>query len=319
MACYFVSGALGCIGAWTVRLLMEKGDEVVAFDLRGASDHRLRLMLSDHQIQDIVRIDGDVTDLTQIERALDEHGVTDVIHLAALQVPACSANPPLGAAVNVVGTTNVFEAVKRRLDTIDRVVYASSAAVYGANSSPREDSAPKPDTHYGVFKCANENTASIYWKTEGVTSVGLRPYVVYGPGRDQGLTSAPTAALLAASRGQRFHIPWGGRVQFHYAPDVAQALVMATRSSYQGALVANFPGRSDSMNAFVASICSAVGNERGALVTHEDDPLPFPAELEATACEAALGPIHQTRLADGVKATIEMFQRRLPDAPGGPT
>ena len=71
------------------------------------------------------RVNGDITDLAALERALDEHGVTNVIHLAALQVPHCRANPPLGAAVNVVGTVNVLEAVKRRADRMGPVVYAS--------------------------------------------------------------------------------------------------------------------------------------------------------------------------------------------------
>ena len=60
---------------------------------------------------------GDITDLDAVERASTRHGITNVIHLAALQVPFCRADPPLGARVNVVGTVNVFEAVKRRRAT----------------------------------------------------------------------------------------------------------------------------------------------------------------------------------------------------------
>ena len=61
---------------------------------------------------------GDITDLDALGRALDEHEITRVVHLAALQVPFCRADPVLGARVNVVGTVNVFEAVKERLDRI---------------------------------------------------------------------------------------------------------------------------------------------------------------------------------------------------------
>ena len=75
---------------------------------------------------------GDITDLAALERALDEHEITNIIHLAALQVPFCRADPPLGARVNVVGTVNVFEAVARRKQRIGHVVYASSVAVYDA-------------------------------------------------------------------------------------------------------------------------------------------------------------------------------------------
>jgi UDP-glucuronate 4-epimerase len=127
---FLVTGALGCIGAWVVRLLLDDGCDVVVYDL-GTSDHRLRLVVGEQRLDRIVRIAGDITALEQLERALDEHEITKVVHLAALQVPFCKADPPLGAAVNVLGTTNVFEAVKRRADRIGRVVYASSAAVYG--------------------------------------------------------------------------------------------------------------------------------------------------------------------------------------------
>ena len=83
---------------------------------------------------------GDITDFAALERVLDEHEITRVVHLAAMQVPFCRADPVLGARVNVVGTVNVFEAVKRRRDRIPGVAWASSAAVY---SAARPDAAPE--------------------------------------------------------------------------------------------------------------------------------------------------------------------------------
>ncbi len=57
---------------------------------------------------------GDITDLAAVEAVLDGHGITNVIHLAALQVPFCRADPPPARSSTCVGTVNVFEAVKRR-------------------------------------------------------------------------------------------------------------------------------------------------------------------------------------------------------------
>src|SRR5262249_11824732 len=149
--------------------------------------------------------------LGQLESALDEHEITNVVHLAALQVPFCRADPPLGARVNVLGTVNVFEAVRRRLVPMAPLVYASSVAAF---DPPDDGVAPSmrghPGTLYGVFKRANEATASVYALEHGVASVGLRPHTVYGVGRDQGLTSAPTAAMLAAAAGLPYAIPYGG-------------------------------------------------------------------------------------------------------------
>jgi nucleoside-diphosphate-sugar epimerase len=141
-----------------------------------------------------------------------ENAITHIIHLAALQVPFCKAKPSLGAAVNVVGTVNVFEAAKRA--GLKQVVYASSVAVYGISEeypdAPLAHDAPhKPRTLYGVYKHANEGSARISYQDDGISSIGLRPYIVYGPGRDQGMTSGPTKAILAAVLGQPYHIGFG--------------------------------------------------------------------------------------------------------------
>src|SRR6185295_104751 len=96
-----------------VHELVSDGRPVVTFDL-STEPRRLRLLLDDGAIAAIPHVAGDIADLATVERAIDEHGITNVIHLAALQVPFCRADPPLGARVNVVGTVNVFEAVRRR-------------------------------------------------------------------------------------------------------------------------------------------------------------------------------------------------------------
>ena len=152
------------------------------FDL-GENRSRLDLVLgADAARVEIVK--GDITDLRRVERSLDDHEITRVIHLAALQVPFVRANPPLGMHVNVAGTVNVFDAVSRRLDRIPGVVYASSTAVYNSSdpSPAPEQGGTAPTTLYGVSKLADEGVARIYLTDTGVPSIGLRPYVVYGPG-----------------------------------------------------------------------------------------------------------------------------------------
>ena len=126
---FLVTGVLGCLGAWVARCVLADGGDVVGFDL-GADTSRLRLVLG-ADVDRVTLFRGDVTDLAALERAIDEHEVARVVHLAALQVPFVRANPPLGMRVNVAGTVNVFEAVAKRLDRIPAVAYASSAAVYG--------------------------------------------------------------------------------------------------------------------------------------------------------------------------------------------
>jgi UDP-glucuronate 4-epimerase len=303
-----VTGVLGCLGAWVSHCVLEDGDEVVGFDL-GEDTARLDLVLGT-DARRVLLVRGDITDIAAVEGVLDEHEVTRVIHLAALQVPSVRANPPLGMQVNVAGTVNVFDAVSRRLGRIPNVTYASSAAVYTAEDpSPAPESGGiRPGTLYGVSKLADEGTARVYRAELGVPSIGLRPYVVYGPGRDQGMTSGPSMAMLAAAKGEPSHIGYSGSAQYDYAPDVARALVMAAHSGHEQASVYNVPGALADIEEVVACIRSAVP---GAKITWDGAPLPFPAALEAVGFDRDVGPFPRTQLPYGVAATVAHFRRTL--------
>lgn len=300
-----VTGALGCLGAWVAAVALEDGHEVVGYDL-GDDTSRLELVLGD-RARGVMLIRGDITDLGRLERTLDEHAVTRVVHLAALQVPSVRANPPLGMRVNVAGTVNVFEAVADRRDRIPGLAYASSAAVYGpGDPSPApEEGGAWPATLYGVSKIADEGTARIYAADRGLPSIGLRPYVVYGPGRDQGMTAGPTMAMAAALRGEPYEIAFTGRAQYDFAPDVARAFLTAALRPGERAAVYNVPGVRASVDDVIAGIREAVP---GAEITAVGGSLPFPAELEAVGFDREVGPFPRTPLTAGIAATIAHLQ-----------
>ncbi len=305
-----VTGALGCLGAWTIKALLDDGEDPVGFDLSN-EDHRLRLVLDGNERARVTLVQGDVADADALGRALDEHAITHVVHLAALQVPFCRSDPEHCMRVNVLGTITVFEAVKARLDRISGLAYASSTAVYGLHdpSPAPEAGGTAPATLYGVTKLANEGAARVYWQEDGVASIGIRPYVVYGTGRDQGLTSDPTLAMAAAARGEGFEIGYGGTVQYDYAPDVGRAFALAARAVGDGAHVANFPGAAWAMEDMVAAIETAAPEIVGK-ITWDEERLPFPESLEATLLERLVGPLPQTPLAQGVRRTIEHYRTR---------
>ena len=300
---FLITGALGCIGAWAARRLVREGVPVVAFDL-GTSRHRLELVMAPEELAQVTFVQGDITDLAALERVLDEHEITNVVHLAAMLIPLAKADPPRGAHVNVVGTVNVFEAVKRRRDRIDGVAYASSAAVYDAADGVQvaEGADGHPLTHYGVHKLANEGTARVYWRDDRVPSVGLRPYIVYGPGRDTGLTADPTLAMAAAARGESYHIGFGGRAQYQYAPDAAAAFVSASRSLSESAVAGNLGGPATHMRDVVAAI-EAAAPEVAGRVEFDDVQLPFPEEFEAEIHPAPVTPFEVA-----VRETIRHFR-----------
>lgn len=304
-----VTGVLGCLGAWVAALADADGHTVVGYDL-GDDRSRLELVLGE-RAERVELVRGDITELGELERALDEHAVTRVIHLAALQVPFVRENPPVGMRVNVAGTVNVLEAVSRRLDRIPGLAYASSTAVYGpADPSPAPEAGGcTPGTLYGISKLADEGMARIYVADRGLPSIGLRPYVVYGPGRDQGMTSGPTVAMLAAVRGEPYEIAFTGMAQYDFAPDVARAFLTAAEVPNGGAAVYNVPGARASVDDVIAAIRAIVPD---AQITATGGGLPFPAELEAEGFDRDLGVFPRTPLADGVAATIAHFRASAP-------
>jgi nucleoside-diphosphate-sugar epimerase len=308
---FLVTGALGCIGAWTVRELVREGVPVQAFDV-GTNHRRLGLIMSPEELARVTFVVGDITDLDAVERAIADHGVTNVIHLAALQVPFCRADPPLGARVNVIGTVNVFEAVRRQGDGMAPIVYTSSIAVYAPTDvDPSSGSLPEtadahPGSHYGVYKLANEGNARVYWTDSNVASIGIRPMTVFGPGRDQGMTSGPTVAIAAAVLGVRYRIAFGGSTLFQYAEDVARTLVLASRSGLEGANVYSLGGSVVSIAEWVRTIETQVPEAAG-LIEHEPAPLPFPAEIEHDRL-AAIGDVPVTPYEAAIAATVERFR-----------
>jgi nucleoside-diphosphate-sugar epimerase len=250
-----------------------------------------------------------VTDQAAVGGALDEHGITNVVHLAAMQVPFVRADPERGARVNVHGTVVVLEAIKKRLTRIRGLAYASSTAVYNASDhTPAPETGGKePMTLYGVFKLANEGTARVYWHEDDVASIGIRPYVVYGPGRDQGLTSGPSLAMAAAARGEGYTVAYGGTAQYDFAPDVGRAFALAARAASEGAHVANVPGVPATIQEVVAAIESAAPAVAGR-VFWEEGQLPFPEAFEGRLLERLIGPVTSTPLAEGVRMTIEHYR-----------
>jgi nucleoside-diphosphate-sugar epimerase len=307
-----VTGGAGCIGSWVVRNLVQEHVPVLVLTSTERFE-RLRLILTDAELARINFVTGDISDLATLEAAGRRHGVNRVIHLAGMQFPFCAADPIKGALVNVAGTVTMFE-LARRLG-IERIVYASSAAVYGPRSHYPEtilgpDAAFFPTSHYGVYKVANEQTARVYWQNDGIASIGLRPHSVYGPGRDQGVTSKPTVAMIAAAAGRPYRVNFNGRYQFQFADDAAQAFLRAARAPFQGAAVYNIGGRAASVSDIIDCIERNEPVARG-LITFDDRPLALPEAFDGGPFVEALGAYAETPLDEGVRRTLDCYRDAL--------
>lgn len=311
---FLVTGALGCIGAWTVKRLRNENVPVWTYDLPG-NPHRLRLLMGEDALRQVTFVEGDITDQDHFERTVVENGITHVVHLAALQVPFVRANPVLGSRVNAVGSTIVLETAQRHQDQVQNTVYASSIAVYGpANLYPpgplKNDAPHLPTTLYGVTKVDNEGTAKIYWQDYQVRSIGLRPFFVYGPARDQGMSSTPTKAMLAAAAGRPYRIPFASVATYQHADDVAKAFILAARAKIDEAPVFNLGGVAATTDQVIEAINKAAPEMAGK-ITHGDDIMPFPDAIDDRAVEDAIGPIGWRPLDEGVQQTIDDFRAAI--------
>ncbi len=307
-----LTGGYGCIGSWVVRNLLARGDRAWVYDLK-EDPRRLRLILPDEQVRQVGFVQGDVTDLAGLRAALDANGITHVVHLAGLQVPVCRADPLLGAKVNVLGTLAVFEAVRLSGGRVQRLVYASSAAVFGPPdgypAGALADDVPLvPSTHYGVFKCCNESNARVYFEEHDLSSVGLRPWTVYGVGRDFGMTSEPTKAIKALALGRPYHVSYGGRQDLQFVDDVAKVFVRALEAPYSGAKSYNLRGHVVDLPAFHRALCEA-DPAAAKLVTYGERQIAIAYDLDDAALQRDLGPLPPTPLADGVRQTLDHFRR----------
>ena len=307
---FLITGAMGCIGAWVVRQLVREGVETAVFDL-ATEPTRMRLLMSDDEIERVRFMQRDVTDLAAVQTAVHESGATHVIHLAGLQVPFCRANPSLGAAVNVVGTVNIFQAVREAGAQVRGLSYASSLAALGPDDYYEErpiadDVRLRPDTLYGVYKMANEHTARVYWQDWGVGSVGLRPYIVYGVARDQGMTSDLAKAILAVAAERPYHIKFGGTVALQYTADTAAIFIAAARAGHQGAAACNLRNDVVGVHKFVAILKAMAPNVN---ISYEvGHSLPFPADLDDSGLRAILGSVPHTDLRTAVTETLAQFK-----------
>ncbi len=275
------------------------------YDL-GTDDRRLRLAGAEGV--EVVR--GDITDRAALDRLLDERAITHVDPSRRAADPPDQGEP---AARDCDQRRRHRQRARRREDPRHprRLRELGGGLLAGRRHRRRvpNDAPGHPTTFYGVHKQACEGLARIFWQEEQVPSIGIRPFIVYGPGRDSGLTASPSLAMAAAARGESSQIAFGGRTQLQYAPDAARVFVGAARAATEGARVFNLGGPAVSLAETAQAIEEAAGV---SCTVDEDTLLPFPEEFDNGALDEAIGAVSWTPLQEGVRATID----RLRAAPG---
>ncbi|WP_321961381.1 NAD(P)-dependent oxidoreductase [Paraburkholderia sp. J7] len=294
-----ITGGSGFLGAWIMKRLLARGMQCVAFDLR--TNPRLIEALAPGRAASVQWRTGDIANAADTARALE--GCDAVIHLAGILTPGCTENPVRGAQINLIGTLNVFEAA--RAAGMRRVLYASSAGVFG----PEDGAAPWPQTHYGAFKLACEGSARAYWHDHGIASIGFRPLVVYGAGRESGSSAGPSLACRAAARGERYTIPFSGSTGLVFADDVAAAYEAALLSEFEGAHAFTLAGEMTPVATLIDKIEAIVP---GARIAANGPALPIATDFPHDPSLARLLPdLQQTALEHGLGETVAFYRHGL--------
>ena len=300
-----VTGGSGFIGTWVLRELLARDAKVVVVDVQPAPA-RWQRVLGGREAE-VTMIEASLLDRDRLQDIIEQHGVTHIIHLAALLTPVCQQDPWLGCQVNVLGSTALFEAA-RRSGRVRSLSYASSYAVYGPEAGDGNSEPNRPPTFYGAFKQAVDLIAEQYWRHFGIASVAVRPHVVYGPERDQGLTAGPSLAARAAVLGESYTIGYTGRVGYDYVEDVARAFVRAAFECPPGHTVVDLPSESASTDEFVHAIELAIPGS-SSRITVDGPAIPSNIPPSPNLISSLFSDWQPTSLRDGVRKTVEFYRQ----------
>lgn len=229
----FITGAAGFIGFHLAKALAALGYRVIGYDnYNDYYDPELKYQRTEILKKSGVQIvRGDICDFQTLQKAVQQHSTTHLIHLAAQAgVRYSLTNPQAYVKANLEGFVNILEVSKNMSDM--KLIYASSSSVYGRNQktpySP-EDRTDYPASLYGATKKSNELMAEVYHHLYALPVIGLRFFTVYGPwGRPDMAYYSFTKAILS---GEPIDVYNHGKMQrdFTYIDDIVNGIIEAMK------------------------------------------------------------------------------------------
>jgi UDP-glucose 4-epimerase len=313
-ATVLVTGGAGLIGSHIVdRLIDEGAAEIRVLDnlVRGRLDN-----LAAAQRRHPIRfIEGDVRERGTVQRAVA--GCNYVFHQAAIRITLCAEEPRECMEVLVMGAFNVFEAAVRA--GVKKVVYASSASVYGGAEEFPTTERHHPynnRTLYGSAKLMDEGIARHFHDMNGLASVGLRYFNVYGPRMD--VTGAYTEVFIrwldSIERGVApvIHGDGSASMDFVYVEDIARANILAMKSDRVDDVYNVASGTETSLIQLWQAIQKATGDFSLSPEFHAARKVnPVPRRLAATGrAQAELGFATEVSLEEGLRRLNKWRQER---------
>jgi nucleoside-diphosphate-sugar epimerase len=190
-----ITGGSGFVGSELSKVLMEKGHQVVLFDIAPP----------DKKAERVIFIKGNISDLAEVLNVVRNWKVEHVFHLAAMLSAQCEANPWAAFQVNALGTYHVLEA--SRLFGVKKVIFTSSMGTYGPvpDDVVDEETVQRPQIMYGVTKVFGELLGLYYHRRFGIDFRGVRFPQLLGPGiKSEGYGQYNPKMIESAIRGIPF-------------------------------------------------------------------------------------------------------------------
>jgi UDP-glucose 4-epimerase len=298
-----VTGGAGFIGSHSVEHLLAAGGRVRVLDNLSSGK---RANLAAHRQLEF--IEGDIRDAQAVAAAL-AGGVTHVLHLAAQVSVATSVEQPLeSASHNLTGFLNVLDGARRA--GVTKMVYASSAAVYGTPARlPLTEASPvAPLSPYGLEKSVNDQYARLYESLYGFAAMGMRFFNVYGPRQDP---KSPYSGVISIfsdriRRGEPLTVNGdGGQTRdFVYVGDVARANLAALGSPLTG--VCNVAtGKTVTLLELIAALGAAADKQAEVRFGPERSGDIRDSSADPKRMHDELGITNTTALADGLRKLLE--------------
>jgi len=273
-----ITGGSGCIGSESKKALLEGGlvNKIVLTS-------RSKKVPSSNDSDKLHYEQVDLSNTQDLLRVIQKHDINKILHTAAIRTSEAQDNPHKAFDVNVTATLNLCEAA-RLSKQIQRFVFISTAAVYGATTESVDETAPTTSyLPYIASKLAAEQICECYAKSYNLPTFIIRPQIIYGPTRlGEGSTAGLSHALAAAVKGQDHTIDFAGPHSFHYTDDVGKLFAISlTKDLDKNFEVYNLPGSSHTSQEFVAAITKQAQKLNLKLGEMEagTKEMPFPAVL----------------------------------------
>ncbi len=301
-----VTGGGGFIGSYLIPKLLERGFEVVVFDL-AAEPAALKPVWNA-----ITYVRGDLGSAADLYRVMLKHDITDVFHLGSILAGPCEADPILGFKVNFGSTQTLLDAALNK--KINRFIMISSISVFGRDvCEPVRDSAVKnPETIYGQTKLACENLLKWYHRKHALDTRALRFTWVFGPGRTTGITALYSSAILdAIARRTPLTVPNPDETgDWLYVKDAVKAILRLYDAAEPKQRIYNIAGGVHSIREVVALGNKIEPQAKIQLLEGGANQSPYPAGYDDQPARRELGWSPDYDLESAVREHIEIVAGR---------